>query len=140
MSVCSEMVRYTEPKTHRHGFESDQLTFFVIPFSLIVLIFLSLFFPSLFCSFLLFFFVYFQHYFFIIFNSLIVYFKLWMQKIRHKSQTSPSVAMSVFESNSSLSAFPWLAVSVPELFETNMTNGWSLSSVGMSRVPVSTIN
>ena len=35
-----------------------------------------------------------------------------MQKIRHESQTSPSMAVSIFESIASSSTFPSLAVSV----------------------------
>ena len=46
-----------------------------------------------------------------------------MQKILHEFQTSPSLAVAVFESIASLSTFPLLAVSVPEPSETNMTNG-----------------
>ena len=41
-----------------------------------------------------------------------VYFKFSMQKIRHESQTSPSIAVSIFESIASSSTFPSLAVSV----------------------------
>ena len=38
-----------------------------------------------------------------------------MQKILHESQTSPSLAVFVFESIASLSIFPSLAVSVKEI-------------------------
>ena len=54
MSVCSEIVSYTEPETLRHGFESDYETFLWHLFSVIlVLVFLSLFSFFLFCSFVL---------------------------------------------------------------------------------------
>jgi len=43
VNVRIEIVSCTEPEIRRHGFESDKETFFVIPFSLIVLVFLSLF-------------------------------------------------------------------------------------------------
>ena len=75
------------------------------------------------------------------FSALIfqIYFMFSMQKIRHESKTSPSLAVSVFELITSLSTFPSLAVSVPEPFQTNMTNSCGSWSVAMSRMPVSTI-
>ena len=88
----------------------------------------------------------FQHYY-KMFYCFEVYFKCSMQRVRHESQTL--LAVSVFESIASLSTFSLLAVSVsesvssasvPEPFETNMTNGWGSMSVAMSRMRVSTIN
>ena len=73
-------------------------------FSFFVYLSLSLF-P--FCSFEIFSAIFFLH-----FYSFQVYFKFSMHKIRHESQLSSSLAVSVFESSTSLSTFPSLAVSV----------------------------
>ena len=118
VSVRSEMVSSREPETLWITLGN----FFVTRFSLIGLFFLSLFSFLYFVFFLLLFFVLFSALFFFIFYNFKFYFKFSMQKIRHESQT-----------------FPSLAVSVPESFETNMTNSWGSWSVAMSRVPVSTI-
>ena len=83
------------------------------PFSLIVLVFLSLF------SFLYFFFSFVLFYIFFSFSFSSFCFKVSKfiltvecEKRRHESQISPSVAVSVFESITPLSTSPSLAVFV----------------------------
>ena len=119
------------PKLFIMGFESDKETFLWHFFTLIVLIFLSLF--SFFISCFSFFFkIFFQQYFFFIFvvSKFISNFQCKTYDMNLKLRIR---CVSAFESITSLSTFPSLAVfvyesvssvSVQEPFETTMTNGW----------------